>query len=93
LANLQQIIVQAKDLNPNLKTYGLLTMASTNPVVQEVNEAREYLQDYPEIKLLTTIVRDRKVYRDAMSEGKGVIELDNIKAAGEIQSLVSEVFS
>jgi chromosome partitioning protein len=93
LANLQEIIIQAKDLNPQLTVYGLLTMASTNPVVQEVNEAREYLHDYPEIKLLTTIVRDRKVYRDAMSEGKGVIELDNVKAAGEIQSLVNEVFS
>jgi len=92
LANLQNIITQAKDLNPQLMVYGLLTMASTNPVVQEVNEAREYLQDYPEIQLLTTIIRDRKVYRDAMSEGKGVIELDNVKAAAEIQSLVNEVF-
>jgi chromosome partitioning protein len=71
----------------------LLTMASTNPVVQEVNEACEYLKDYPEIRLLKTIISDRKVYRDAMSEGKGVVELDNQKAADEIQSLVNEVFS
>lgn len=93
LANLQGIISQAKDLNPQLTACGLLTMASTNPVVQEVEEAREYLKDYPEIQLLSTIIRDRKVYRDAMSEGKGVIELDNAKATGEIQSLVKEVLS
>jgi chromosome partitioning protein len=44
-------------------------MAPTNPVINEEAEAREYLQDYPEIHLLNTFVRDRKVYRDAMSEG------------------------
>ncbi len=92
LPNLQEIITQAKDLNPELTVYGLLTMAPTNPVVQEVDEAREYLQDYPEIQLLETIIRDRKVYRDAMSEGMGVIEMNNPKATEEIQSLMKEIF-
>jgi len=92
LSNLQEIITQAKDLNPDLVVYGLLTMAPTNPVVHEADEAREYLQDYPEIKLLETIIRDRKVYRDAMSEGMGVIEMNNPKAAEEIQSLMREIF-
>ncbi len=92
LPNLQEIITQAKDLNPELTVYGLLTMAPTNPVVQEADEAREYLQDYPEIQLLETIIRDRKVYRDAMSEGMGVIEMNNPKATEEIQSLMKEIF-
>ncbi len=92
LPNLQEIITQAKDLNPGLVVYGLLTMAPTNPVVHEVDEAQEYLQDYSEIKLLKTIIRDRKVYRDAMSEGMGVIEMNNSKATEEIKSLVKELF-
>lgn len=92
LRTLQEIIVQAKDLNPSLSVFGLLTMAPTNPVVREADEAKEYLQDYPEIRLLKTIIRDRKIYRDAMSAGAGVVEMDNPKAIEEIDALIQEIF-
>lgn len=92
LPHLREVIVQAKDLNPDLTVHGLITMAPTNPVIHETDEAREYLQDYPEIQLLSTIVRDRKVFRDAMSEGMGVVEMGNEKAAQEILSLMQEIF-
>lgn len=91
LPNLQEIIIQAKDLNPDLQVFGLITMAPTNPVVHETEEAREYLQDYPEIQLLNTIIRDRKVYRDAMSDGLGVVEMGNQKANEEFLALMQEV--
>jgi chromosome partitioning protein len=91
LPNMQEIIIQAKDLNHNLKVYGLITMAPTNPVIHEETDARECLIDYPEIKLLSTMIRDRKVYRDAMSEGLGVVEMDNPKAKMEIKKLVEEI--
>lgn len=92
LPKMQEIITQARDLNPDLKIYGLLTMAPTNPVINEILEAQEYLKDYPEIQLLDSIIRDRKIYRDAMSDGLGVIEKDNEKAKEEILSLAKEVF-
>ena len=66
-------------------------MAPSNPMVNESKEAKEYLGDYPEITLLKTIIRDRKVYRDAMSEGLGVTEMNNAKAKAEIQLLVDEI--
>ena len=66
-------------------------MAPTNPVIHEETDARECLIDYPEIKLLATMIRDRKVYRDAMSEGLGVVEMDNPKAKMEIKKLVEEI--
>ncbi len=91
LPNMQEIIVQAKDLNPGLKVFGLITMAPTNPVIQEESDARECLKDYPEIKLLSTMIRDRKVYRDAMSDGLSVVEMDNPKAKAEIKKLVEEI--
>lgn len=91
LPTMQEIIVQAKDLNPNLKVFGLITMAPTNPVIHEEMDARECLNDYPEIKLLAVVIRDRKVYRDAMSEGLGVVEMDNLKATLEIKQLVEEI--
>lgn len=91
LPNMQEIIVQAKDLNPNLKVYGLITMAPTNPAIHEEADARECLNDYPEIKMLNTIIRDRKVYRDAMSDGLGIVEMNNDKARDEIMGLVEEI--
>ncbi len=66
-------------------------MAPTNPTVNETHDAQAYFQDYPEIHLLETIICDRKVYRDAMSEGLGVVEMNNKKAIIEIQNLVQEV--
>jgi chromosome partitioning protein len=94
LPKMQDVIIQARDLNPNLVVHGILTMAPTNPVVNEVAEACEYLQDYPDIKLLdTAIIRDRKVYRDAMSEGVGVVEMNNPKAVDEIEALERGIFN
>ena len=91
LPNMQEIIIQAKDLNPDLKVYGLITMAPTNPIIHEEADARECLIDYPEIKLLSTMIRDRKVYRDAMSDGLSVVEMENPKAKAEIKNLIEEV--
>jgi chromosome partitioning protein len=91
LATMQDIITQAKDINPNLQVYGLITMAPTNPIIHEEADARDCLNDYPEIKLLTTMIRDRKVYRDAMSDGLSVVEMDNPKAKAEIKQLIEEV--
>jgi chromosome partitioning protein len=93
LPNMQEIIIQAKDLNPGLKVYGLITMAPTNPIIHEETDARECLNDYQEIKLLSAMIRDRKVYRDAMSDGLGAVEMDNIKARIEIKKLVEEVLN
>lgn len=91
LPKMQEIITQARDQNTVLKVFGLISKAPTNPVITETQEAREFLQDYPQIQLLNTIVRERKVYRDAISEGKGVVEMDNNKAKAEINNLLYEV--
>ena len=92
LSTLQGVITQAKDLNPELNVCAVLTMAPSNPVVKEVDEARAYLRDYPEVRLLATVIGDRKVYRDAISDGRGVVELDNRKAVDEVRRLAKEVF-
>ncbi|HHA1396854.1 division plane positioning ATPase MipZ [Enterobacter soli] len=91
LEHLDEVITQAKDLNPDLKSYAVLTMAPSNPVINEIKDARSYLSEYPQLKLLNTIIRDRKVYRDCMAEGKGVVEMANSKARAEIQLLVKEL--
>jgi chromosome partitioning protein len=91
LTKMVELIDQAKDFNPDMLVYGLITMAPTNPVINETQVTRKYLEEYPEVKLLKTIIRDRKIYRDAISEGLGVVEMNNDKAKAEIQLLVNEV--
>ena len=91
LPHMQEVITQAQDLNPDLQVHGLLTMNPTNPSVKEEAEAREYFQEFPIIQPLQTMICDRKVYRDSMSVGKGVTEMDNPKAKTEIESLLREI--
>ena len=91
LPYMQEVITQVRDLNPGLQVFGLLTMNPTNPSIHEEAEAREYLQDFPAIQPLRTLIHDRKVYRDSMSTGMGVTEMGNPKAKAEIQELLKEL--
>lgn len=98
IPDMQKIIQESKLVNPNLITLAVLSMAPTNPIVNEAKEAQEFLAEFPSITLLKTIVRDRKIYRDAVSEGLGVVEIDKTsesarKAKKEIQDLVKEIFN
>jgi|LakMenEpi03Aug12_release.lakeMendotaPanAssembly.Ray.scaffolds.fasta_scaffold166213_2 chromosome partitioning protein len=85
------VINTAKEINENLKAYCVLTMSPTNPSITEIADSKDYLARHPSIKLLNTIISDRKVYRDAMSAGFGVTEMDNDKAKNEIESLLKEI--
>jgi chromosome partitioning protein len=93
LPKMFEIVAQAKDLNPNLVSCALITMAPTNPSINEITQTKEVFIDYPEISLLKNIIYDRKVYRDAMSEGCGVVELNNKKAADEFSDFAEELLS
>lgn len=91
LPYMQEVITQAQDLNPDLQVFGLLTMNPTNPSVHEETEAREYFKEFPIIQPLATMIYDRKVYRDSMSVGRGVTEMNNPKAKAEIEKLLREI--
>ncbi len=91
LPKMSEILQQARDMNPNLQVFALITMAPTNPVVNEIHQTREVFSDYSEIKLLKHTISERKVYRDAMSEGMGVVEMNNKKASLEFQDVAEEL--
>lgn len=91
LPTMKQIIEEARDFNPNVKVKTLLTMVATNPSVTEKEESKKYLKNYPELSLMTSLIYERKVYRDCMSQGKGVHELHNEKATEEVKGLIKEI--
>ncbi len=93
LPHLVEIIEQAQDINPMLKPLAVVTMAPTNVMVSELAESKDYLRDFPQLKLTQSVIYDRKVYRDALSHGIGVVEENNAKAKSEIQMLVQEILS
>ena len=86
-----EYVIVEQDFNPDLKVHALVTMAPSNPVVNETQEAKEYLSYYPNITLLKTIIRDRKVYRNGMSAGRGFTEMTKYNAKNEFQMLVNKI--
>ena len=106
LFDLSSLIEEAQWINPKLQAFSLLSIApthqSTNLIKQlvsllvpsansEVNSALEAVKDIPRLALLNAIIYDRKVYRDAIATGKGVLELQDKKAKTEIELTLSEV--
>ncbi len=90
--HMNELVKLARGMNPTLQARLLISMGPTNPVIQEAAEAQQILRELPELTLSNVIVRDRKVYRDAMPEGRGVIEMNNAKATAEIKALAHEIY-
>ncbi|MFJ2662688.1 AAA family ATPase [Arthrobacter koreensis] len=88
-----ELIETAQDMNPNLKAMALLTQVPTYSSATEQDEAKEYLRDYPQIPLIDAALKIRKVYRDSIPAGRGVVESSNSPAKAEVQVLVKEIQS
>ena len=93
LVGLNDTIVTAMDNNPELKVFGLISRAPSNPQISEVREAKELLEQFPLFGMVSTEIRDRKVYRDVLPMGRGVVEGKNSQAKAEIQLLAQEIFA
>ena len=90
--NVSRLVKLACGLNPRLRAYAVISMASTHPAVTEAYEARELLAELAEIGLSQAVIGERKVFRDAIVEGRGVIECGNSKARAEIELLAEEIY-
>ena len=77
--------------NEDVRGYLVLNMTPTNMFVNEANQAADVLKDYPEMRLASSRVCDRKAHRDAWAESMTIFETQNDKAQQEIESLVKEV--
>jgi chromosome partitioning protein len=68
-------------------------MCPTHYNIKEKEEAYECLKEYPAIGRMNSFICDRKVYRDTISNGLGVIDSNNQKAKDEISKLVEEILN
>jgi len=71
--------------------YILLAMAPTHHLVTETGQARQILKDLPNLFLASPVICERKVYRDALAEGKGVLEMHNNAAITECRALLEDL--
>lgn len=90
--HMNELVTLARGMNPSLDARLIIAMAPTNPAINEAEQARELLQELPVFSLSNAIIRERKIYRDAISDGRGVVEMDNQKAISEIEALAKEIY-
>ena len=95
LGELQEQVVKIRDLNPDLRVMVYHAMASTNARVKdkERSEFLEYLAEFPELQVLNSIGYYRKVYKDAGSLGRSVLEMPKNEATDEVRALLQEVYN
>lgn len=94
LPTMEELVGQARSMNPDLQARTLLNMTPTNNQNRERAEAYELLAQFPDLPMSGCSVSDRKVFRDSVLQGRGVVELTNAgEARAEIQLLAQEIFN
>lgn len=98
LPKMQELVKRSRFINDKLKAYAFLNIAPTHAKNQEIDQSRQVIESCLGINMLNTIVHDRKCYRDAFSDGLGVVELQSkaesdASSRVEIESLLNEVLN
>jgi chromosome partitioning protein len=98
LPTMDALVRQFRRVNPKIVANAVLSIAPTNTKIKEIEQSIMAIGGCSEIALLDTIIHDRKIYRDAYSEGLGVVEMSGrsdseIASRKESLALVAEVLS
>ncbi|CAD9197161.1 ATPase [Acinetobacter cumulans] len=78
-------------VNEKLQPYLVVNKAPSNTKSTEVADSIELLGTLPKFKLLNTIIRDRKQFRDATIQGLSVMEMGSSKARDEFNDFLVEI--
>lgn len=92
---MDSLVEMAKSINEKLAAFLVLNRVSTNPVVREDREAREFIEEenFQSLSLLDATIRDRIAFRKSARDGLGVVELrSDRKAIAEIEELYEEIY-
>ena len=85
---------EARIINPTLKMLVVITRAPTHAKSKHRDVAIAALEDNPEeFALADAVIFNRRIYPDALKEGRGVVEqrARPEQASGEMQALASEI--
>lgn len=87
------LIEEAFISNEKLECYGFVNCAPSNPNETDAKETQEAIAEFENIKVSHCTIVERKAFKRAFSEGLGVAEMKDKKAATEIQALYKEIFN
>ncbi|MEI6709323.1 MAG: AAA family ATPase [Methylococcales bacterium] len=94
IESVNTLVSEASLINPKLKAYCFISRAD---VIGNQNDdtSKILIEDYPEIEFIDCPIRNRKVFRNASSQGLSVIEYKpkDQKAIDELKELYKAVFS
>ena len=95
LGRMNDLVVTAQGFNADLRAWVVISRGSTNPLVAEIAEAREILEDFEHLALAENVIRDRIAYRKAARDGFSVTEMQpaDPKASAEMNALYAEIFN
>lgn len=94
LGRLNTLVETALEINEGLKAYVVINQSSPNPAVREADEMKEFLSEFDNINLMSSVICERIVFRRAALNGMAVTEYkpEDIKAIDEMNALYREIF-
>lgn len=95
LATMDRMVAHAQTVNASLRGMVLINRAPTHATMSDTDDAREFIEDFENLRLTDSIVRDRAIFRRAAAQGRAVFEMPrpDEKADFEANRLCKEVFS
>ena len=94
LEELEVILDETEEINPDRKVFGLVVQAPTNPNSKQKTEAKEFLAQFSDrLALSDCTTYHRTSYCLAPRSGASVIEWHDKKAKSEIQLLAKEIIT
>ena len=95
IRQMDELVEMAQGLNENLEAFLILNRVSTNPIVREDQETRDFFKEegFQHLSLLNSNLRDRIAFRKSAREGISVVEWkQDKKATAEMNNLFKEVY-
>ena len=95
IRQMDTLIEMAKSLNENLTACIVLNRVSTNPVIREDKDTREFIdqEKFQQLTLAESMIRDRISFRKAARDGLAVVEFgQDAKAVAEMNQLFKEIY-
>jgi len=95
IRQMDELVKMAQGLNENLQAFLILNRVSTNPIVREDQETRDFFneEDFQNLSLLNSNLCDRIAFRKSAREGISVVEWkQDRKATTEMNNLFKEVY-
>lgn len=96
LEEFADVITTAKNFNPTLAARALFSQVPTNAFETETEDVNEYVREFEEVTALSTVFGHRKLFRDSVADGRGVLEMPTRSgsqgaAKAEVRALMAEV--